>query len=138
MDVSAAWIFFGLFAALVVVMATTGQWSTKHWEFEADLREPTSGAHIAEFEIELSRWLRKEEDYSLKAELEIDHEICPPGETLRVFIEDVLVLRGPAGAVRTDLDTTHLTVTDITPSEGQVCRLFVGEHLVAEGVLAFD
>ncbi len=128
----------GLFGVLIVLVLLFGKRVRKRWEYEAEFRD-TKGREYGEFDIELSRIEKQEADYRLKAKLHLRHSGLDVHDTVRVLVEDKLVLEGMVRkAGRIALGNEHLQNTIEQPRAGQLCRVLVGSQELAVATLVRD
>ena len=125
--------FFGLIVVVVVLALIFGKRIRKQWEYEATFRDG-GGREFAEFEVEKSRIEKVEADYAVKPKLWMRHPSLAAGQTVRVFVNDVLVLEGrveTAGRIRLGRD--HVVNRPESFAAGQACRveLASGEQFTA-------
>lgn len=116
----------GLLALLILVTLVFGKRIRKRWEFEAIFRD-MSEREFGEFDIELSRVEKEDTGYSIKAKLSMQHESLEKGQTVEVYLDETLVLRGEvkkAGRVLLRDKAIMNPVSD--PREGRVCRVVWG------------
>lgn len=127
----------GLTVLLVIVTLVFGKRVTKKWEYEAHFRD-TRGRKIGKFEIKLSMVEKEESDFSLKVKFYLRHDSLAPHDTVRVFLNDLLVLEGmvsDGGRIR--LDDTNVRNKVARPDAGHICRVECGgAQLAAEPVHA--
>ena len=130
--------FFTLVGVLVVAALLFGKRIKKQWDFEAEFLDP-SGREFGEFDIELSRIEKEEQDYSLKAKLRLRHAQLQPNKTVQVFLDSLLVLEGSVAETgRVFLDKSALQVNRVEASVGQLCRVVVGGVELCRAQLVLD
>jgi len=119
-------IAIGIIVGLVVLAMLFGKRIEKKWEFDADFHDER-GREIGEFEVELTRIAKEEEDFTLRAKLKLRHPALQAGSTVEVHLEGVRVMEGPVeqtGYVR--LRTEHLCGEIKDPAKGQTCSIHYG------------
>lgn len=123
--------FFGLIAVLIVVAVLFGKRIRKQWEFEADFRD-ADGREFGEFEIEMSRIDKEEQDFTIKGKLRMRHAALSQHASVQVFIEDALVMETRVETEgRVYVQRKKLVHTVDAVSAGQVCRVLVGGNEIA-------
>ena len=123
--------FGALLLALFVLAFLFGKRVRKQWEYEADFVD-ADGREFGEYEIELSRVEKEEPDYTLKTRFRLRHEALKQHATVRVYVEDTLVLEQMVeteGRVYSR-GKPPLNAVD-TISAGQVCRVTIGGTEIA-------
>lgn len=135
------WLFFGaagLFAVVVILALATGSKVQRDWEFEANFRDST-GHSIGEFDIERTYIEKKEDDFSVKTELELRHAGLTVGQRLTVHIADQVVMEE---VVVNDgsayFEHRGVNIGPLVPALGQSCIVRVGGAQIASGVLEPD
>lgn len=135
------WLFFGaagLFLLLVMFAIATGSKVQRDWEFEAKFRDST-GRSIGEFDIERTYVEKKEDDFSVKTELELRHAGLTVGQHLTVHIADQVVMEE---SVINDgsayFEHRGVDIGTLVPALGQSCIVRVGGAQIASGVLELD
>ena len=126
--------FFGLIGALILLAIVFGKRVKKEWDYEAEFRD-ADGREFAEFDIELSRIEKVEADYTVKPKFRMRHDALTAGSTVRVYLEDLLVLEGTVTkAGRVWLRKDDVRNSPESAAVGQVCRveLSSGETFSAE------
>ena len=118
--------FFGLLLLLFILALLFGKRVRKLWDFEADFRN-AAGREFGEFEIEKSRIDKEEPEFTFKASFKMRHESLAAGETVQIFLEDLLVMQGNvADAGRIYLGNESVVNEVEEAREGQVCRVLCG------------
>ena len=129
---------FGLVGALILLALVFGKRIKKRWEYEAEFRD-ASGREFGEVDIEMSRIEKEESDYTFKASLRLRHERLVPHSTVRVEIDDRIVLEGQVdkpGFIHLGKD--HVRDIVDRPAAGQDCRILVGGAVLASAELLPD
>ena len=125
--------FFALIGGLFVLALLFGKRVEKKWDFEADFHD-ARGREIGEFETELVRIPKEETNFRLRTKFHLRHPALVAGQTVEVYLDDVLVMRGPIereGRVR--LGNDHVCGKIEDPRTGQVCSVrLAGAELLAE------
>lgn len=130
--------FFGLIALLFVAALVFGKRIRKRWELEAEFHD-AGGREFGEFDMEMSRVEKEERDYRLKAKLQMRHDSLQLHDTVRVLVEDRIVLEGMVEkAGRVFLGNDHIRSTIDAPAAGQLCRVMVGSVELANARLVRD
>ena len=130
--------FFGLIVLLVVVALLFGKRIKKQWEYEAEFRD-ASGREFGEFDIESSRIVKQEPDYSLKAKFRMRHASLGRHQSVQVYIDDVLVLEGVVQSQgRILLGAENRRDTPPGVNEGQNCRIVVAGNEMFSAALVPD
>ena len=75
--------FFGFLLLLFILALLFGKRIKKKWEFEAEFRDD-DGREFGEFDIEMSRIVKEEPDFSFKAKFKLRHESLEAGQVCRV------------------------------------------------------
>ena len=115
--------FFSLLGILVVLAVLFGKRIEKKWEYEADFYDD-SKKEIGEFEIELFRYEKEKGDFQLKVQFELKHSTLVPGNSVDVYLDDVLVLEGMVEKEgRIVLNKSHLKSNIDNPQAGQMCTV---------------
>ena len=130
--------FFGFLFLLVILTVIFGKKVDKKWEYEADFKN-VRGREIGEFDIELVRYPKQENDYQLKTKLFLRHESLEPGAEVTVVLDDNLVMRGPVaskGLVR--LGKEHLVGKVSEPQTGQICLVLCSGQEICRAALHPD
>ena len=123
------YLVFGIFGFLLLLFLLAmlfGKRVRKRWEFEAKFKDMYE-REFGEFDFEMSRVDKDEEDFSFKATFRMKHESLEKGLDIEVYLDDVLVMRGEVnktGRVYLRNKAVMNTVSD--PREGQVCRVVWG------------
>jgi len=130
--------FFGLILLLAVLALLFGKRIRKQWEFEAEFRDDR-GREFGEFDIESSRIEKQEPDFSIKAKLRMRHKSLQLHQTVRVYVDDIVVLEG---MVQTEgqIQLGHENARD-NPGNvqaGQRCRIVIGGNEVFSEALVPD
>jgi len=123
--------FFGLIGALFVLVLLFGKRVETKWDFEADFLDER-GREIGEFEAELRRIPKEENDFTLDARLRLRHPALEVGRSVQVELEGVLVMEGPVEKPgRVFLQNEHLCGEITDPKTGHVCSVqYQGSQLV--------
>ena len=130
--------FFGLIFLAFVLALLFGKRIKKEWEYEADFRDE-AGREFGEFECEMSKIVKQEQDFTFKAEFSMRHESIEKGQMIEVYVEDTLVLQGNAiRDGRAWLDNDALVNEVSRPSTGQICRVVWGGQEQFQAPLAPD
>ena len=129
--------FVGFIGLLFVLAFLFGKRMVTKWDYEAEFTD-ASGREFGELDIELSRIEKEEPHFSLKAKFNMRHAAFQLHQTVRVYIDDVLLLEGmvkSAGRVRlTHEENLQNEITDA--KAGQMCRVvYGGRELFAEALL---
>lgn len=114
---------FGFFLVLVVIALLLRKRTGKRRAFEAEFRD-MSGREFGEFECKMSTIRKEEPEYSYKASFGMRHESLEKGQTVQVYLGDLLVMRGKvkrAGRIFLRESAVVSAVKD--PEPGQVCRV---------------
>lgn len=118
--------FFFLIVFLFAVAAIFGKRIKKQWELEAEFRN-ANGKEFGEFDIEMSRIEKEEPDYTFKGKFRMRHASLEIGQTVQVFVDDVLVIEGQVEkAGRVYLDKTKIVNAVPDAAAGQMCRVVIG------------
>ena len=123
------YMVYGLIGLLIlsqVMVLVLGMRNRKRWEFEAKFRD-MSEREFGKFDIELSRNEQEESGFFFKASFRLRHESLEKGQTVAVYLDDALVMRGDvqkAGRIYLRDKAVLKPVSD--PREGQVCRVVWG------------
>lgn len=125
--------FFALIASLFVLAVMFGKRIEKKWEYEAEFRD-ANRREIGEFDIELRRIPKDGTDWHLKAKLILRHPTLTAGQTVQVYLEDVLVMEGLVEKDgRVWLRDEHVCGEIKDPATGQICSIhYAGAELMAE------
>lgn len=125
--------FFALLGGLFVLALVFGKRIERKWDYEAKFRD-ARGRELGEFEIELSRIVKEQTDFTLEVKLDLRHPALERGRLVEVHLDDVLLMQGPVlqeGRIR--LRGEHLVAEVKSPAAGQVCAVLCdGEELCAE------
>jgi hypothetical protein len=128
------WVFWG-FVGLIVLVVVFGKRVEKKWEYEAKFRDARR-REIGEFDIELFRIPSDNTDWKFKAKFVLRHPALIPGQVLRVYLDDELVIEKTleqAGFVR--LGASELCAEIKSPAAGQVVSVRCGDdELFAEAL----
>jgi hypothetical protein len=119
--------FFGLIGSLFVLVLLFGKRIHKKWDYEAKFRD-AAGREIGEFDIELSRIEKEDSDYTLHAKFVLKHPALERAQTVRVYLEDTLVMQGLVeleGRIR--FGVPDLVGELKSPEAGQICLVRCGE-----------
>ena len=131
------WSGIGL-VALIIVAILFGKRIKKKWEYEAEFRD-ASGKEFGEFEVEMSKIEKEEQDYTLKFEFHLRHEAVRQTQPVQVYIDDLLVLEGMPekdGYVRLGNANKQNTVDE--PLLDKLCRVVIGGQEVVSQALRPD
>jgi hypothetical protein len=118
--------FFGFLLLLFILALLFGKRIKKKWEFEAEFRDD-NGGEFGEFDIEMSRIVKEEPDFSFKAKFKLRHESLEAGQRVQVYLDELLVMEGKvetAGRILLREDAVVNKATEATA--GQVCRVVYG------------
>lgn len=130
--------FVALIAVLIFVAVVFGKRVIRKWEYEAEFRD-ASGKEFGELELKMSRIEKEEPDFSLKTEFWLRHESLQPHQTVRVYLDELLLLEGmvsEAGRIR--LGSDHLQTEIDEPGAGLTCRVECGGIDIASAELLPD
>ena len=129
--------FVGLIVVLFVLTLLFGKRKRKKWEFEADFLNE-AGREIGEFEVELSKIEKEDDDFVLRSNLRLRHADLN-GARAEVFLDGVLVLtvpiETPGRVVSGELPPL---VEGLEPHAGQVCAVHVGGREIIAAELRKD
>jgi len=118
--------FFGFLLLLFILALLFGKRIKKEWEFEAEFRDD-GGSEFGEFDIEMSRIVKEEPDFSFKAKFKLRHESLETGQRVQVYLDDLLVMEGKVETEGRILLREVAVVNEATEaSAGQVCRVVYG------------
>ena len=118
--------FFGLIGLLFLLAILFGKRVIKRWEYEAEFRD-ASGREFGEFEIELSRIAKQEDEDTIKASFKLRHASIGAGQRVQVLLDEVPVLEGSAEtAGRIYLSDDHRVNTPENVAAGQRCEVVYG------------
>lgn len=121
--------YLGLgFVVLIALALIFGKRVKKKWEYEAEFRDE-AGREFGEFDIELSQITKDEPDYTLKADFHMRHDSLEAGQTIQVYIDDLLILEGlitDAGRVQLGADRLQNSLSEAP--KGQMCRIVCGNQ----------
>ena len=118
--------FFGFLLLLFILALLFGERIKKKWEFEAEFRDD-DGREFGEFDIEMSRIVKEEPDFSFKAKFKLRHESLEAGQRVQVYLDELLVMEGKvetAGRILLREDAVVIKATEARA--GQVCRVVYG------------
>lgn len=115
--------FFGLIALLFLLALLFGKRKRTEWEYEAEFRDARR-RKIGEFDVERSRIENEEQDFTQKYSFYLRHPELPPQGTVRVWLDDVLVLEGMVhheGHIR--MGNCNLQNDIAKPQTGQLAKV---------------
>lgn len=130
--------FIALIAVLIFVAVVFGKRVIRKWEYEAEFRND-AGREFGELELKMSKIEKEEPDFSLKAEFWLRHDLLQPHQTVRVYLDELLLMEGmvsDAGRIR--LGNDHLQTEIDEPGAGQTCRVECGGTEIARAELMPD
>ncbi len=126
---------FGLVVLLVIYGYATGNRIEKEWEYEADFRNDKN-REFGEFEIERSRNVKTEPEFSFKSKFKMRHESLTQFSKIQIYLEEILVLEGVVsspGHAFLGMDAIQNEVD--SPQAGQICRVLCdGKELVSQAI----
>jgi len=118
--------FFGFLLLLFILALLFGKRIKKKWEFEAEFRDD-DGREFGEFDIEMSRIVKEEPEYSFKAEFKLRHESLDVGQRVQVYLDELLVMEGEVETAGRILLRKDAVVNEATKATaGQICRVVYG------------
>ena len=113
----------GLFIFLFVMALLFGKRVIKKWEYEANFYND-EGREVGEFDIEMQKFAKDEDDFSLDAKFRLKHAELTSGSIVKVYLDDVLVMEGSVKKEgRIYLTNEHLKTDIDDPKAGQICRV---------------
>lgn len=130
--------FFFLIILLFAFAAIFGKRIKKQWEYEAEFRD-ARGKEFGEFDIEMSRIEKEEPDFTFKGKFRMRHESLSIGQSVQVFVEDLLAMEGTVEkAGRVYLGKAKIVNAISNAQVGQVCRVVLDGQEVFSAALEHD
>ena len=130
--------FGALLVALFVLAFLFGKRVRKQWEYEAEFRDD-SGREYGEFEIELSQIDKEEAEPTTKLKLQLKDPALEIGRTAVVTLNDRVVFETTIKTAGRVLATeTRAADGASRPAEGDICRVLIGDAVIAEAALTLD
>ena len=122
----------------VVLALLFGKRIRKQWEYEAEFRN-ADGREFGEFEIELSQIDKEEAEPTAKLKLQLKDERLQPGDSAVVEVNGQRVFEARVETAGRLLSRDTRPAGSVAqPAAGDLCRVLVGDRVIAEAEMKVD